>query len=67
MLSNGTFVATLFDATSQLALTNSQISYVANGTYTNLTHRLGDYFMASDFQYNDTVNNISKAGIITLF
>ncbi len=67
MFSNGTFVATLFDATSVIGLTNVQINYIANGTFTNVTRRLRDYFVASNSLYSDPINNVTEAGMITLF
>jgi hypothetical protein len=69
MNSNGTYESTLFDATSQVGLTNTQIIYEYDAThgYLNVTRRIGDYFVASNYLYTDSVNNVSQAGIITLF
>ena len=66
MLQNGTFIATGFDAT-ELALTNTQTTKTANSTYTKITKRLGDYFVASNYQYNNTIDASTQSGIITLF
>ena len=59
MYPNGTYLSTLFDATSSTGLTNSQISftYDASQSLNRVTRRIGDYFVASNSLYNDTVNN----------
>ena len=69
MTSFGTYESTLFDATSQEGLTNTQISYEYDASlgYLNVTRRIGDYFVASNYLYADPVNNVSQAGLITLF
>lgn len=69
MYSNGTYISTLFDATSQSGLVNTQIVYDYDATQglLNVTRRIGDYFVASNYLFNDTENNVTQAGIVTLF
>jgi len=57
----------MFDATSSLGLTNAQTAQITNGTYANVTRRLRDYYVASNFKLNNTVDNITQLGVITLF
>ena len=66
MLQDGTFIATGLDAT-EIALKNEQTTKTANGTYTKITKRLGDYFVATNYQYNSTIDASNQSGVITLF
>ena len=66
MLQDGTFIATGLDAT-EIALKNEQIRKTANGTYTKITKRLGDYFVATNYQYSSTIDANTQSGVITLF
>lgn len=65
MRSNGTYQATYLDATNSNQLQTTVVEYVSIGNFTQITQRLNEYYIASNYQ--STENNITNAGIITLF
>jgi hypothetical protein len=64
---SGNLKATLLDATLNSSLQGSFQNFDKTFNYTKVSRRVDDNFVASMPNYSDLINNITNAGLISIF